>query len=129
MNKNRPHPRKANSNNKSRKKENKACRNYTSQQNLLSKHEILENLRHIPDWEYSSQEASISCRFEFPNFSTTMEFVNLLAELAEREDHHPELHISYRFCTVNYATHSLGGVSMNDFICAELIDRIYTNTN
>ena len=47
-----------------------------------------------------------------------MAFVNALAYMAHREDHHPDLGVHYNRCVVRYSTHDVGGLSENDFICA-----------
>ena len=47
-----------------------------------------------------------------------MAFVNALAFVAHREDHHPDLGVHYDRCVVRYSTHDVGGLSENDFICA-----------
>lgn len=54
----------------------------------------------------------------------TIGFVNAVAWLSQREDHHPDLTVGYDRCTVRYATHSAGGVTMNDFICAAKVDAL-----
>ncbi|MEK9775122.1 MAG: 4a-hydroxytetrahydrobiopterin dehydratase [Quisquiliibacterium sp.] len=67
----------------------------------------------------------MSRRFGFANYQGTMAFVNAVAGLADREDHHPEMLVGYNRCTVSWSTHSVGGVSINDFICAAKTDAIY----
>ena len=62
--------------------------------------------------------------FEFSNFHETMAFVNALAWIAHREDHHPDLEVGYRRCLVRYRTHAIGGLSENDFICAAKVERL-----
>ena len=62
--------------------------------------------------------------FEFKNFHETMAFVNALAWVAHREDHHPDLEVSYARCKVTYWTHTVGGLSQNDFICAAKVDAL-----
>ena len=69
---------------------------------------------------------SIEKSFRFPDFHETMAFVNALAWIAHREDHHPDLQVSYGHCTVRFNTHSLGGLSGNDFICAAMVDALLT---
>jgi 4a-hydroxytetrahydrobiopterin dehydratase len=66
----------------------------------------------------------ISKTFRFKNYYETIAFVNALAWVAHQEDHHPDLVVAYRTCTVRYATHSIGGLSENDFICAAKIDAL-----
>ena len=53
-----------------------------------------------------------------------MAFVNAVAWIAHREDHHPDLAVSYNRCTVRLNTHSVGGISRNDFICAAQVDAL-----
>ena len=86
----------------------------------LGKEEVALLLRSVPDWELG--DGAISRRFEFKNFYQTMAFVNAVAWIAHVEDHHPELEVSYRSCTVRYMTHAVKGLSENDFICAAKID-------
>ncbi len=53
-----------------------------------------------------------------------MAFVNALAWIAHTEDHHPDLQVGYYRCTVRFSTHSVGGISVNDFICAAKADAL-----
>ena len=76
------------------------------------------------DWNISSDAKLIRRNFEFTNFHRTISFVNAVAWIANTEDHHPDLEVSYRNCAVNYSTHAIGGLSENDFICAAKIDRL-----
>lgn len=62
--------------------------------------------------------------FSFPDFHRTMAFVNAVAWIAHEQDHHPDLSVSHSRCTVNWSTHSVGGLSLNDFICAARIDAL-----
>lgn len=81
----------------------------------------------VPDW---SLEGGKLCRtFGFLNYYRTMAFVNALAYLSHAEDHHPEMTVTYKNCTVRYDTHSVddgrGGLSDNDFICAAKADALF----
>jgi 4a-hydroxytetrahydrobiopterin dehydratase len=51
--------------------------------------------------------------------------VNALAWISHREDHHPDLQVGYNKCRVEYATHAIGGLSENDFICAAKCDALF----
>ncbi|HEY1149703.1 MAG TPA: 4a-hydroxytetrahydrobiopterin dehydratase [Pseudoduganella sp.] len=62
--------------------------------------------------------------FNFANYYETMAFVNALAWISHKEDHHPELLVGYKTCEVRYDTHSVGGLSLNDFICAAKADAL-----
>ncbi len=77
-----------------------------------------------PDWTLSDDAAEISREFRFGNFHQTMAFVNALAWVAHRENHHPDLEVGYNRCRVRYSTHAIGGLSQNDFICAARIDAL-----
>jgi len=62
--------------------------------------------------------------FTFPDFHRTMAFVNAVAWVAHEQDHHPDLTVSFNRCTLRWATHSVGGLSLNDFICAARVDAL-----
>jgi 4a-hydroxytetrahydrobiopterin dehydratase len=79
-------------------------------------------LKVLPHWR--SAAGLIERRFQFPDFHHTMAFVNALAWIAHAEDHHPDLIIGYGHCTVRWSTHSAGGVSLNDLICAARTDAL-----
>jgi len=68
------------------------------------------------DWAPGGAGDEISRTFTFRDFHETMSFVNAVAWIANQEGHHPDLTVGYDRCTVRYATHSIGGLSENDFI-------------
>ena len=63
--------------------------------------------------------------YAFKNYYETMAFVNALAWVSHREDHHPDLLMGYNKCRVEYSTHAIGGLSENDFICAAKTDALF----
>jgi 4a-hydroxytetrahydrobiopterin dehydratase len=65
--------------------------------------------------------------YRFKNYYETLAFVNALAFMVHREDHHPDLHVGYDRCEVRYSTHSVNGISENDFISAAKADAIYSH--
>ena len=65
---------------------------------------------------------AITKTFEFPTFPAAIAFVNRIAEVAERMDHHPDVDIRYTKVTCSLSTHSAGGVTTRDFKLAESID-------
>jgi 4a-hydroxytetrahydrobiopterin dehydratase len=77
-------------------------------------------------WAISSDGSELVREFKFADFYRTMSFVNAIAHVANVEDHHPDLEIGYSRCKVRYSTHSVGGLSDNDFICAAKIDALDT---
>jgi 4a-hydroxytetrahydrobiopterin dehydratase len=84
--------------------------------------EIESCLAQAPGWELAS--GAIEKKFAFDDFHRTMAFVNAVAWIAHAEDHHPDLAVGWGRCTVRYSTHSVGGVSVNDFICAAKVDAL-----
>ncbi len=88
----------------------------------MSAAEVAEHLGRAPGW--SLVDGAIQKRYAFPDYHRTMAFVNALAWIAHAEDHHPDLLVSYGHCTVRFNTHSVGGISINDFICAAKLDAL-----
>ncbi len=91
----------------------------------LAPAEVEKALREVPEWKLSPDGQAISRRFGFENYYQTMAFVNAIAWMAHREDHHPDLGVFYDHCVVSYNTHAIGGLSDNDFICAAKVDALY----
>ncbi|WP_131780939.1 4a-hydroxytetrahydrobiopterin dehydratase [Legionella gresilensis] len=75
-------------------------------------------------WEVSTDHKKITRSLKFHNFYETMAFVNALAWIANTENHHPDLEIGYNYCHVNFMTHALKGLTLNDFICAAKVDAL-----
>jgi 4a-hydroxytetrahydrobiopterin dehydratase len=81
-------------------------------------------LPEVPDWTIEGDR--LGREFVFRDFHETMEFVNALAFMIHREDHHPDLTVGYRRCKASWTTHSAGNrLSDNDFICAAKADALY----
>jgi 4a-hydroxytetrahydrobiopterin dehydratase len=90
----------------------------------MSMAEVDAHLAHLAGWALA--DGAIEKRFDFADFHHTMAFVNALAWVAHVEDHHPDLAVGYNRCTVRFSTHSVGGISLNDFICAAKVDALMT---
>ena len=75
-------------------------------------------LEALPGWETGPDRTDIRKQFRFDDFLHALSFVNALGWIAERENHHPDLELGWGRCTVHFSTHDVGGLSMNDFICA-----------
>jgi 4a-hydroxytetrahydrobiopterin dehydratase len=88
----------------------------------MSPAEVTAHLAHVPGW--AAADGSIQKRFEFVDYHHTLAFVNAVAWIAHREDHHPDLLVSYNHCTVRFNTHSVDGISINDFICAAKVNAL-----
>ena len=78
----------------------------------------------LPTWAF--QLGKIVKTFRFRNYFETIAFVNVVAAIAHRTDHHPDLSVHYNRCEVAFNTHDIehgkGGISINDFICAARIE-------
>jgi 4a-hydroxytetrahydrobiopterin dehydratase len=88
----------------------------------LSADQIRQSLQQLPGWQQVGDE--IVKTFSFENYYETMAFVNAVAWLSHRQDHHPDLEVGYNKCKVRYSTHSVGGLSENDFACAGKIEQL-----
>ena len=77
-------------------------------------------------WEVSDDMTTMHRSFSFENFYETMAFMNAIAWIANRENHHPDVELGYNYCRVKLMTHALNGLSHNDFICAAKIDQVLT---
>ena len=76
------------------------------------------------DWQVDRNHGTMTYDFQFKNFHETMAFVNAVAWVAHQEDHHPDMQLGYKHCQVTFSTHSIGGLSDNDFICAAKIEAL-----
>ena len=72
-------------------------------------------------------DKKIKREFKFKNFKEAVKFVNSVADIAESEGHHPDIHIFYNKVTLELWTHAIGGLSINDFILAAKIEKIITS--
>ena len=90
----------------------------------LPRAEAEKLLGEIPGWALNEAASAITRTWKFGNYYETMAFVNALAWVAHREDHHPDLEVGYNRCTVRFRTHSVNGLSENDFICAAKISAL-----
>ncbi len=75
-------------------------------------------------WMLVDGASMLAKHFHFKNFKETMAFVNKVAVIAEEEGHHPDMTVSYADVGVELMTHSIGGLSENDFILASKIDQV-----
>ena len=90
----------------------------------LNKKEVAELIKQISaDWKVIENN-KITREFSFVNYRHTMEFVNKVADLAEEEGHHPDMHVYYGRVVIELWTHSINGLSENDFILASKIDKL-----
>jgi len=94
-----------------------------------SRQEAEEQLQHLHGWQLSHDGLRIGKGWETKDFMAAVEFIGRVAELAEAEGHHPDLHLErYRHLRVEIWTHAVGGLSENDFILAAKIDQLDVET-
>jgi 4a-hydroxytetrahydrobiopterin dehydratase len=86
--------------------------------------EVDNLLRQIPGWQLAN--GVITRTYAFKDHYQTMAFVNAVAWISHREDHHPDLSVGYDKCRLDYKTHAIDGLSENDFICAAKIDALFS---
>ncbi|MFA6136326.1 MAG: 4a-hydroxytetrahydrobiopterin dehydratase [Candidatus Paceibacterota bacterium] len=90
----------------------------------LDKTQMEELIKETPGWEITEEGKKIKREFKFKDFKETIVFVNKVAELAESEGHHPDIHIFYSRLELELWTHMIGGLSENDFILAAKINAL-----
>ncbi len=88
----------------------------------LQGEELRDYLDEVSKW--SHEGIKIVREFTFKNFLESMQFIERVADIAEEEGHHPDIHISYNKVRLELYTHSISGLSENDFIVASKIDLI-----
>jgi 4a-hydroxytetrahydrobiopterin dehydratase len=101
-----------------------SCKAFKKGDPPLSLENANQLLQQLNDWTLNQEDKTIERRFGFKNFYETIAFVNAVAWIANKEDHHPDLEVGYNRCVVRYSTHSVDGLSENDFICAAKLDAL-----
>ena len=86
----------------------------------LAGDELRDRLACLPGWTHVGDR--IEKTFRFADYHQTIAFMNAVASLAHSERHHPDLGVQYDRCVVAWTTHSAGGVTLNDCICAAKVE-------
>lgn len=100
----------------------KKCKPCEGKTRPMTKAEARPFLKSLPGWNASGKQ--IEKTFSFKNYYETTAFVNAVVWIAHTEDHHPDIEFGYKNCKVRYSTHSIGGLSENDFICAAKVETL-----
>jgi 4a-hydroxytetrahydrobiopterin dehydratase len=87
--------------------------------------EVATLLAQVPGWSADAVAGYIEREFRFRDYYETIAFVNSVAGIVHREDHHPDLEVGYNRCRVRFSTHSVKGLSENDFICAARLNALF----
>lgn len=99
------------------------CKPLSGAAHRLDAARLADLLALLPGWEGDGQ--AIARSFDFAEYESTLAFVNAVARIAQEQDHHPEIAFGYGRCRVSWSTHSVGGVSLNDLICAAKIEALF----
>ncbi len=101
--------------------------NCTPQTQALTADIAEQQLSALDHWHIS--DSKLTKAFTFKNYYETLAFINAIAYVIHMQDHHPELTVTYNCCSIAFNTHSvnqgLGGLSINDFICAARVDAVF----
>ena len=100
------------------------CQPRKGKEHALTAVEIQSGLDMLKGWNLAEDGKGISKEFRFDDFHRTMAFVNAVAWIAHVEDHHPDMKVSYPSCELYFSTHDVGGLSLNDLICAARVDHL-----
>jgi len=84
-------------------------------------------LPQIPEWKMNDAGTEISREFAFPDFASALAFVNKIGAVAEEEWHHPDIQLSWGKVIITLTTHSVHGLTENDFIVGAKVDAIFYN--
>lgn len=103
----------------------KKCRPCQGIGKPLDTEEIRKYLALTPGWKVGAHGKEICREYVMKNFMTGILAINRIAEIAESENHHPDIHLTgYRHLKITLSTHELGGLSENDFIVAAKINEL-----
>ena len=98
------------------------CKPLRGAENNLTAELITSGLLKIPGWQVQNNE--LVREFKFSDYYHSIAFVNAVAYVAHAQDHHPELSVHYNRVQVRFSTHDVGGLSLNDFICAARVNAL-----
>ena len=90
---------------------------------LLKPQDIKDWIKKLPEWELEKKH--IERTFEFDEFTQAIDFVNSVAEIAEEEEHHPDLDIRFNKVRVHITSHAKGGLTDRDFELAQKVDNLH----
>ena len=91
----------------------------------FTREQIDEYLKYLTDWKVLINEKKgfyLSRVYNFSNFEQSLSFINKVSNVAEEENHHPDLKFAWGYAEVNIFTHKINGLTLSDFILASKID-------
>jgi 4a-hydroxytetrahydrobiopterin dehydratase len=103
----------------------KHCQTCESGVPSLNAEQVRDHLAAVPKWWLTADGKRIRREWRIKDFSTALDFFQRVGQLAESEDHHPDLHLTgYREVAIELSTHAVGGLTENDFIVAAKIEQL-----
>jgi 4a-hydroxytetrahydrobiopterin dehydratase len=102
----------------------KTCVPCQGGQEPMERSQAQEMVKQVPGWDIDEEARRIVRHFKFRNFMEAVEFVNRAAQLAEQQDHHPDILLGYGYAEIWIHTHKIGGLHDNDFILAAKINEL-----
>lgn len=93
----------------------------------LNSDEIKVAINQLDHWLLDHQQTSIYKEWRFDNFKTVIKFLNQICDLADAQDHHPEILTTYTNLRIRLWTHDAGGITQRDFTLASSIDQLITS--
>ena len=103
---------------------NQHCQPRKGKEHAIVPAQAEELLAQLPGWQLANDGKAIVKDFRFDDFHRTLGFINAVGFIANCEDHHPDLEAGYGHCQVLWSTHDVGGLSLNDFICAAKVEAL-----
>lgn len=100
------------------------CQPRKGKEHALDAATVASLLPLLPGWQVSDDGKALVKDFRFGNFHHTLGFINAVGFMANHEDHHPDLEAGYGHCHLLWSTHDVGGLSLNDFICAARVEAL-----
>ena len=100
------------------------CTPRKGKEHALDAAKVTELLATLRGWQITADGKAIVKDFKFRDFHHTLGFINAVGFMANQEDHHPDLEAGYGHCQVLWSTHDVGGLSLNDFICAARVEAL-----
>lgn len=100
------------------------CQPRKGAEHVLDGAHVTALLQQLPGWQRSHDGKAIFKDFRFTDFRHTLGFINAVGFMANHEDHHPDLEAGYGHCQLLWSTHDVGGLSLNDFICAARVEAL-----
>jgi 4a-hydroxytetrahydrobiopterin dehydratase len=100
------------------------CQPRKGSEHLLPSSEVTRLLAQVPGWQVAADGKAIFKDFKFDDFHRTLGFINAVGFMANQQDHHPDIEAGYGHCQLLWSTHDVGGLSLNDFICAARVEAL-----